>query len=383
MASYTKLAKNNWQVVISLGYDANGKKKRIKKQGFKLKSDAEKFVTETLQKRNEGYLNLKSKRSFKDIFTEWYEVYKKPKLSVHSQDYYTRTMNNHLIPYFGQYKLDEIDNLLVQQFYNSLIKEKKLKPSSALKIYTFLVTFFKYAKSNKLIYDLPTNIEKFKVENSKMNCWNKTEVDFFLKKINKSSLYKPVFIVLLTGLRCGELCGLRWCDIDLDKSIMEVNNQAIYDSQTKELFLSSTLKTPSSKRIIFMPKILLNYLRKIKEDEAPSSKDFVIQNKNGQMENPHTLSMRFTRAVRKFKDNFEDKKKKEPLINEHEYMMLNQITFHGLRHTHATLLLAHKENVKVVSERLGHKGIDMTLNIYTHILDEMRAKSAETLDNIF
>lgn len=383
MASYTKVAKNNWQVVISLGYGPDGKKKRIKKQGFKLKSDAEKFTAEILQRKNEGYLKVDTKRSFESIFTEWFEVYKKPQLSLHSIDYYTRTMENHIMPYFGQYRLNEIDNCLVQQFYNNMIKEKNLSSSSAQKIVTFLSTFFKYAKKNKFIYEMPTDIERVPVVHRKMLCWNKTEVDFFLDKISDSNMFKPVFIDVLTGLRIGELCGLRWCDIHLDKSIMNVNNQVIYDSQSGQLLLSSTLKTPSSKRTIVMPVILLNYLKNIKEEEKPSSNDFVIKNKNGEMENPHNLSKRFTRAVKKYKDSFEDKREKDPTTDEHDYMQLSQITFHGLRHTHATLLLANKENVKVVSERLGHKGINMTLNTYTHVLDEMRVKSAETLDNIF
>ena len=64
-------------------------------------------------------------------------------------------------------------------------------------------------------------------------------------------------------------------------------------------------------------------------------------------------------------------------------MQINQITFHGLRHTHAALLLAYGENVKVVSDPLGHKNITMTLNTYTHIINKMRTNSAKILDHIF
>lgn len=383
MASYTKLAKNNWQVVISLGYDANGKKKRIKKQGFKLKSDAEKFVTETLQKRNEGYLLIDNKVSFKQIFSEWYEHCKRPTLSIHSDDFYTRSTNNHILPYFGTYRLNEINNLLVQKFYNNLIYNKNLKPSTAKKIVGFLGVFFKYAKKQKLILELPTDIEKVKYTNTKINCWNKEEVDFFLNKVKGSNIFRPVFIDLFTGLRIGELCGVRWCDIDLDKALLTVRNQAVYSSRDKKLFLISTLKTISSNRTIILPQILVDYLYKIKEEEAPSPQDFIIVNKNYEMENPHCLSMRFSRAVRKFKDSFEEKKEKDPTINEEDYMQLNQISFHGLRHTHATLLLAYGENVKVVSERLGHKSINITLSTYTHVLNKMRTNSAKILDSIF
>ena len=64
-------------------------------------------------------------------------------------------------------------------------------------------------------------------------------------------------------------------------------------------------------------------------------------------------------------------------------MQLPQITFHGLRHTHATLLIFNGENVKVVSERLGHKSITETLDTYTHVMDDMKNNTADLLDNIF
>ena len=384
MASYTKLAKNNWQVVISLGYDANGKKKRIKKQGFKLKSDAEKFVTETLQKRNDGYLlKIDNKISFKDLYLEWYENCKKATLSIHSQEFYKRNMNNHLFPYLGAYKINEIDNFLIQKFYNDLINNKKLKPSSAEKIIDLLSVFFKYAKKQKFISEIPTDIVKVKYVNTKINCWNKEEVDFFLNKMKDSPIFKPVFIDLFTGLRIAELCGLRWKDIDLNKALLTISNQVIYDTQNKDLILVSTLKTTSSNRTIVIPEILVNYLSKIKAEINPLPEEFIIPNKDGGMENPKSLSMRFTRAIRKFKESFEAKKETKPLLTEQDYMQLNQITFHGLRHTHATLLLAYGENVKVVSERLGHKNIAMTLNTYTHIIDKMRTNSAKILDDIF
>ena len=87
--------------------------------------------------------------------------------------------------------------------------------------------------------------------------------------------------------------------------------------------------------------------------------------------------MNFTKKVAKFADSKDNHK------NDKNYMQLKQISFHGLRHTHATLLIANGENVKVVSERLGHTDIRMTLNTYTHVLDSMKNNTANLLDNMF
>lgn len=81
--------------------------------------------------------------------------------------------------------------------------------------------------------------------------------------------------------------------------------------------------------------------------------------------NPRNLSMNFTKNISKYKDD------------------LHQISFHGLRHTHATLLIKNGENIKVVSQRLGHKDITVTLNTYTHIMDDMIKDTATLLDSIF
>lgn len=113
----------------------------------------------------------------------------------------------------------------------------------------------------------------------------------------------------------------------------------------------STLKTSSSHRTIVIPEVLANYLRKIKEEKNPLPEDFIVTNMDGLMENPHCLSMRFKRAVKKFEKSLEAKKKEDSTIDEQNYMQLNQITFHGLRHT--------------------------------HVLNKMRTNSAKILDDIF
>ena len=87
--------------------------------------------------------------------------------------------------------------------------------------------------------------------------------------------------------------------------------------------------------------------------------------------------MNFTKKVSKFALPIDE------VENKDNYMQLKQISFHGLRHTHATILIANGENIKVVSERLGHTDIRMTLNTYTHVLKSMKNKTANLLDKIF
>jgi len=380
MASYTQLSKYNWKVVVPLGYE-DGKRKRVIKQGFKTKKEAEKFAVEVLAKKNRGYIApTESNVIFKDFINKWFEEHKTNTLGINTRANYKSRIETHIIPKLGSYKLSKITNIMIQDFYNGLINEG-LKPSSVKKIMETLNNCFKYAKKNKLIYVIPTDIEKIKAEKPKIEFWTKEEIDYFLDEIKGTYLYDPIFIEVLTGLRIGELCGLKWKDINFEDGYLTVNSQVIIDKIEKKLVISDILKTDRSFRRISLPTILLDHLQAIKGKK--NDNDFVIPNREGSMCNPRNLSMEFTKKIQKYKDSIEDKKAAKPDKDWSNYMQLKQITFHALRHTHATLLIYNGENIKVVSERLGHKDINTTLDTYAHVMSEMRDNTAALLDNIF
>ena len=379
MASYEQLSKYNWKVTVSLGFNADGKRIRERKQGFRTKKDAEKWCTEMLNRKHKGYIAPKeSNIKFKDFVIKWFDEYKQNTLSVNTRANYKSRINTHIIPKLGHLKLDKITNIVVQDFYNTLINEGQ-KPSSAKKILETLNNCLRYAYKNKLIFNLPVDIDTISIEKPKINFWNKEQVNFFLNEIKDTYLYTPVFIELLVGLRIGELCGLRWCDINLKEKYLIVSNQVLNDKTSKQLIFTDKLKTSTSYRKITLPQVLVDYLKSIKGNALDT--DFVILNREGKMCSPRNLSMNFSNIVKKFtlssKDLVDSKKKFK------NYMQLPQITFHGLRHTHATLLIFNGENVKVVSERLGHKSITETLDTYTHVMDDMKNNTADLLDNIF
>lgn len=380
MASYEQLSKGNWKAIVSLGYES-GKQIKNRKQGFKTKKDAEKWVTETLSKKHKGYVaTSESNILLKDFMHKWFNEYKINTISTNTISNYNARINTHIIPKLGNYKLNKITNIVVQDFYNDLINGGQ-KPSSAKKVLETLSNCLRYAQKNKLIYMIPVNIDRVPIENTKVEFWNKYEVDFFLNQIKDDYLYTPILIELLTGLRIGELCGLRWCDIDLDNGHLNVRNQVLNDKANKSLIFTDKLKTTPSYRKITLPKALVNHLKKIKGNSL--DKDFVILSREGLMCNPRNLSMNFTGEILKYKLSLEDYKKSKSRNKKDNYIQLPQLTFHGLRHTHATLLIFKGENIKVVSERLGHKSITETLDTYTHVMDDMKNNTAEILDDMF
>lgn len=382
MPSYKQLSKGNWKVAISLGYK-DGKKQIVRKQGFKTKKEAEAYANEILNQKNKGFTAPTNQSStlFKDFILKWFNEYKSLTISINTRNDYTSRINTHIIPMLGEYKLKDINTSIMQDFYNKLIREKNMKPVSAKKVFDIVNGCLKYAKKLKLIYELPTDIEKQKIEKPKVIYWTKEEVDYYLEQIKNDYLFIPVFIDILTGMRIGELCGLRFKDIDFESGSLRICNQVVQDKKNKQVILTSILKTSTSYRTIYIPNFLVQFLKNLKESNNYSDNDFVVQSRNGGMSTPRNISMNFTKSIRKYKFSTDEMLQKNKDVS--NYMQLKQITFHGLRHTHATLLILNGENVKVVSDRLGHKDITVTLNTYTHVMDKMKINTASLLDNMF
>lgn len=151
---------------------------------------------------------------------------------------------------------------------------------------------------------------------------------------------------------------MRWCDIDFDANTLTVNNQVIYDRELKTLIFSEILKTDISHRTISLPTLLINHLESIRNNAADS--DFIVLSREGLMCNLRNLSMNFTKSIHKYRKSISELEKENKKIPE-DYIQLKQIAFHALRHTHATLLIFNDENIKVMSERFGHKNISTTI----------------------
>lgn len=374
--------KPNWIVEASFGTGKGGKRLRVKKTGFRTQKEAEAYLNEYANNVNKGNIKIEARNiNFGEFIEQWFNDHKSKALSINTLTNYRSRIYTHIIPRLGRYKLTEIDTLIMQSFYNSLIEEG-LKPSSVKKIIEILNNCFKYAIKMRLITINPTDIEKLPLDKPKIEYWTKEQLDFFLNSIKNTSLFTPILIDSLTGLRIAELCGLRWKDINFENKSIEVNSQIIFDRLNNVLVPTEVLKTDKSHRTIKIPNILVEHLKAIKEDVRPQENNFIITNRYGLIYNPRNLSMNFTREVSKYKKSL-DILKKELGYTPKDYMQLPQITFHGLRHTHATLLILNGENVKVVSERLGHKDISTTLNTYTHVMEDMKENTASLLDKMF
>lgn len=207
----------------------------------------------------------------------------------------------------------------------------------------------------------------------------------FLSKNDVHSRWYPITVILLgTGMRVGEATGLRWCDVDFENSWIDVNHTLIYGrGKGRCAFAINDTKTPASKRKIPMTeqvkqaflqeKQIQEEMGVVCEAEVDGYTDFVFANRFGGLYNQSTINNAYKRIIRDCNDA-------ELLKSANPKVLLPNFTCHNLRHTFATRLCESGMNIKMIQDILGHTDISTTMDIYTHVTQEMRADAKECME---
>ncbi len=380
MASYQETP-YGIKAYVYKGRDKDGKNIRDSKT-FKTKKEAERWAAEQLLSNNTMISFEDSRMKLKDFMLKWYKDVGSKK-GINTAYNSKSRMKHHIIPDLGNIPLNKLSPLLIQDFYNNL-SDKDLAASSKKKIMETLSNALRYALKLKLIPYLPTDIEKESVIREKITYWTIEEFSLFLDYVKNTWLYIPVYIMGMTGIRPAELMGLQWKKIDLENRIMEVTAQIIQDKESKELVLTDILKTDSSYRTITIPKHLVEALVKHKAITSFNRpNNFVVTTREGSESSPSTFRTMFNKYLLKLR-----KEQKINLIKEGyspdevEEVIIKKIPLYNLRHTHATILFNNNENIKVISERLGHRSIKTTMDTYAQVMPKSKSKTADLLDEL-
>ncbi|MCY9350689.1 site-specific integrase [Bacillus licheniformis] len=372
MAYFRKVsAKNNkgytWSFTLDLGRDpSTGKRKQITRRGFETKKEAEQVAaTITHEIEKETFIREKD-ILFKDFIIDFLELVAKNSVKPSTFSGYTKVINKRLIESFGHMKLKSLTPHLITKYYNDLLKEG-LTPEyvqyihSILKSSSKVAVEWKYIKNNFMDHVKAPRRTKKNVET-----WSIEECNTFLNRMRqqKDHIFMLYYLALYTGMRRGEILGLKWQDIDFEDKRIYVRNSLFYISG-QGLVLQST-KTKSGNRNIAITKEDIEELKayKIKKQEQLlqvgmnlTGNHFVISAFGGEPVNPNTIHKQFLYDIK--------------------LAGVKRIRFHDLRHTHATIMLEIGENSKVVSERLGHANTSITLDKYSHVTQNLQKSSAE------
>ncbi|MBN8199177.1 tyrosine-type recombinase/integrase [Cytobacillus pseudoceanisediminis] len=359
------IKKNNqtgkWDLVVDVGKDQlTGKRKQKKKRGFKSKKEAEKALTAILNEVNEGVYIEPSKQAYKDYLNAWLKG-KEHDLSVQTSTAYKSYLKIHIFPYLGHISLATLTPLHIQGFVGEL-RKKGLSDTTTKRIYNVVNASLNSAVKMELIKKNPASfIEKPKVIAKETGIWNLKDVSSFLKSIEFSQYQIAFLLAVTTGMRQGEVLGLRWRDVDFENECLYIRQTLTHDGKG----FKEGAKSKAGNRSIGLDTNTVSALKqqrkkniiiKLKYGSVYNDNDLVVCTNTGKPINPRNLLRSFNSIITK--EN------------------LPKIRFHDLRHTHASLLLLQGENIKLISERLGHSSVKVTLDTYSHILPNTQKEAS-------
>lgn len=367
-----KKDKDKWLVRVFIGRDENGKTKFFNEIFLGRKEDAKAFEAKKKSELISGVALEHSQITVGEYLDKWLEVAAKPRLKERTYEDYEQYLKRYIRPRIGKLKLSKLKPLDIQAVYTWML-QNKLSARTVRFAHSILSSALKQAVKWQIIsinpatmVDLPQNHRK------EMKALSPEEAKHFLDAAKKDKWFIIFSLAISTGMRPEEYLGLQWKDIDFEKERATVQRALVWKRKGGGWSLQEP-KTAQSRRSIPLPSSVMNELKKhrkrqlterLKLGAAYQNFDFVFATEIG---TPILLS-NLTR--RHFK----------PILKDAN--LSKNIRLYDLRHSCATLLLAEGENPKVVSERLGHATIVLTLDTYSHVLPSMQQGATDKLENL-
>lgn len=405
---------NSYRVVVTDGYDSNGRK-ILHKKTFKKPEDmtAKKWGKEINRLAYEFEMEIQRgiivdhTTSLEKFTAKWLKEYAEVQLQPKTLSTYKYELERKILPSLGHIKLHKLTPLKILNFLNGLTKDGVRidgKPggySDRTIRYQkqILSSILQQAVYWQLLPDNPCSRVKVPknntaLPNTKVQFLNETQVIILLESIKVEQLKYQIatHIAILCGLRIGEILGLTWDDIDFKTKTMSINKvrQRVY----KIGMIVKVPKNKSSIRNISMPNMLIKLLKEYKmwqNGEKAKCGDlwssdwnetpWLLTQWNGNGMDYNALTKWLVKFIKRY--NIEINKDESIPEDLKSKNMLPVISFHKLRHTSATLLINKNANIKAVSSRLGHSQTSTTLNIYVHSMKCADEMSADLMDEMF
>lgn len=368
-----KRAKDSWSIVIDLGRDAAGKRKQKWHTVRGTKKEAQAELSRLLNEINTGEYVEPSRMLVSDYLKRWLKDYAEPNVSPKTSERYAQIIHGNIIPALGQYQISKLKPLHIQSFYTDCLtsgrKDRKggLSAQTVVHFHRLLRKAFLQAVKWQLLARNPVDaVEPPRPQRKEMEVVDEKETAQLLEKLAGSHLFVPVLMAVTTGLRRGEILALCWKDVNLEEGRITVNQSL---EQTKAGLRFKSPKTERSRRQVPLPGVTIDIVRdhKRKQNEERlrlgpvyQNNDLVFPRPDGSPMPPDLLSTNFAAFIRR--------------------SGLKHIRFHDLRHSHATQLLLQGVHPKIVSERLGHSNIGITLDTYSHVLPGMQEDAVLKID---
>ena len=279
-------------------------------------------------------------------------------------------LKNHIKPQIGSIPLAELTSLDLQRFYKHLLdggrvdrietkkKPKGLAPKTVRNIHQMIGSAYNLAMEQRLVTKNPTQgCALPKVEHKEMRTLTSDQLSAFFQEARDSGVFALYYIDLTTGLRRGELLGLKWSDIDLEKGDLRVQRQI---GRIDGKIIEMPLKTKNAYRTLLLSADAISVL--MQQRRKTGNSEWVFPSPTGGPMSPDSVLHMLHRVLKR--------------------AGLPKVRFHDLRHTFATLALQNGVDIKTVSGMLGHFSAGFTLDTYAHVTTSAKREAAKTMGNL-
>jgi integrase len=364
-----KRGKRSWQVKIFMGRDANGKQKFHRKTIHGTKKDAQRYLNGVMRQMDLGIFVEPTTISLVDYVKRWLRDAARPRVSSRTADGYKALLDRYVTPPLGHQRLDRIQPLDIQEVYGQM-QANGLSARVVRHTHAALHNALKQAVKWGLLSRNPSDfVELPKVPHKEHRVLSPDEAARFLK-VTATKPHGLIFeLALWTGMRPEEYLALQWSDIDLSKGTARIRRALVRHKKTVQF---EEPKTARSRRTVYLPQPVVQKLKAHKRKQAAEKLKF-----KGTW-GPHDLVFCSVEGTPLSIPNLTYRHFR-PILTA---AGLPQIRLYDLRHSCATLLLAADENPKVVSERLGHSTVVLTLDTYSHVIPTMQQGATARLEKL-
>ena len=345
--------------------------KRVTRRGFKTAPEARKARVKLEAELLKGEYIDPARITYGKYFKDWLDG--RNNIADSTREMYNSYFKTHIDPFFGKMALSKITALDVQKFIKCL-RDKDQSDESVKRIYATVSASLNSAVHMEiLIKNVAAKIpkqDKPRVDRKEKEIWKNESIKQMLKDSREATRYWiAVFLAVMTGMRQGEILGLKWSDIDYERNVIHIRR-----GLRKDRKVFSKLKTTGSRRTISISPLTVWVLQeqfsrvaieKADLGNAYQENDLVVCTSLGTPAKASKVLHAWNRICEQYKPADEP-----------------EMTFHDLRHQSASIMLNEKADIRVVSQRLGHSTVQTTLNVYSHLLPNAQAADASNMDSL-
>jgi len=365
-----------WELTVELPRNPRTGKRQHHYEAVKgTKKEAEHRLAGIIDSVERNRFVRPTRITFGEWLWRWFGSYVTANCDRRTQNSYEAEIRNHLEPKLGAVRLAELTPQHLRDYYAGALVDGRLDGKGGLSTrtvhyqHTIISGCLKHAvEDGYLVRNVAEAVKPPRVRHREIFTLAPRFIPTFLLAIRGSLHYILYYTDFATGMRLSEICALCWDRVDLERGFISINRSLF---KRQGLLIIKDTKSRHSRRRIDIPASLVRLLREHRRSQENiglmlgrplEETDFVFSRPGNQLVDPTTVSKGFTSLIRR--------------------AGLPYLNFHGMRHTHATLLLAAGVNPKVVSERLGHASVAFTLDTYAHVLPTMQTEAAEKFDRV-